>query len=62
MAQQPWVWYGAIMLTDDRAEWVKWMAGAGLAVLLGGAAYLIAVRGEAIVIDLSSISRYAFCF
>jgi hypothetical protein len=33
-----------------------------LAAVLGGAAYLIAVRGEALLLDLSALSQRIFCF
>ncbi len=37
--------------------------GLGLvAMLLGGAGYLIAVRGEAIVVDLATLGNMAWCF
>ena len=35
---------------------------AGLGVLLAGAAYLIAVRGEALLLDLAAFSQRIFCF
>lgn len=34
---------------------------AGVAVLLAGALYLIAVRGEALIVDLGKLGRI-FCF
>ncbi|MBO0763222.1 MAG: hypothetical protein J2P50_01315 [Hyphomicrobiaceae bacterium] len=33
-----------------------------IAVLLAGALYLIAVRGEAIIADLSALSERVLCF
>ena len=33
-----------------------------LAVLLAGAAYLIAVRGDALIIDLSALGSRMWCF
>jgi hypothetical protein len=33
-----------------------------LAVLLAGAAYLLAVRGEALILDLAALSQRIFCF
>jgi hypothetical protein len=33
-----------------------------LAVLLAGAAYLLAVRGEALILDLAALSQRLFCF
>jgi hypothetical protein len=35
---------------------------AAVAVLLAGAAYLIAVRGEAILADLAKLGSSVFCF
>jgi hypothetical protein len=35
---------------------------AAVAILLGGALYLIAVRGEALLADLSALSQRVFCF
>jgi hypothetical protein len=35
---------------------------AAIALLLAGALYLIAVRGEALLADLSALSQRAFCF
>jgi hypothetical protein len=32
----------------------------GVALLLGGALYLIAVRGEALLASLSALARYCF--
>jgi hypothetical protein len=31
-------------------------------LVLGGALYLIAVRGEALLVDLSALSQRIFCF
>ena len=33
-----------------------------LGALLAGAGYLIAVRGEALILDLSAVSQRIFCF
>jgi hypothetical protein len=33
-----------------------------IALVLAGALYLIAVRGEALLADLSALSQRAFCF
>jgi hypothetical protein len=33
-----------------------------IALLLAGALYLIAVRGEALLADLSALSQRVFCF
>ena len=35
---------------------------AGVGLLLAGALYLIAVRGEALLLDLSAFSQRVFCF
>jgi hypothetical protein len=39
---------------------VKWSLGAGIAVLCAGAAYLMAVRGPAVLLDLGN--ALAGCF
>jgi hypothetical protein len=41
---------------------VTWTAGMAIASLVGGAIYLIAVRGDALLLDLSALSKYVFCF
>jgi hypothetical protein len=33
-----------------------------LGALLAGAVYLVAVRGEALLLDLSALSQRVFCF
>jgi hypothetical protein len=33
-----------------------------LGALLAGAAYLLAVRGEALMLDLAAVSQRIFCF
>jgi hypothetical protein len=33
-----------------------------LGALLAGAAYLLAVRGEALILDLAAVSQRLFCF
>jgi hypothetical protein len=35
---------------------------AGVGLLLAGALYLVAVRGEALLLDLSAFSQRVFCF
>jgi len=35
---------------------------AGLGCVLAGAAYLLAVRGEALILDLAAFSQRLFCF
>lgn len=39
---------------------IRWVVGVGLATLLGGGLYLIAVRGEALLLDLSRLAAYCF--
>jgi hypothetical protein len=41
---------------------VRMVVLAAVALLLAGAVYLIAVRGEALLADLSAISQRVFCF
>lgn len=55
------------MLPDGRARdrvprLVVGGVGAAVAALIGGAVYLVAVRGDALLFDLSSLSRFVFCF
>ena len=38
------------------------MMGAAIAALLAGAGYLYAVRGSALLLDLSAMVGNAFCF
>ncbi len=48
---------------SDRAPPVLRWVGAGLlALLLGGAGWLIMVRGEAILVDLAALGSRAWCF
>jgi hypothetical protein len=35
---------------------------AGVGIVLAGALYLVAVRGEALLVDLSAFSQRIFCF
>jgi hypothetical protein len=35
---------------------------AGVGLLLAGALYLVAVRGEALLLDLTALSQRVFCF
>jgi|SoiMethySBSTD1v2_1073268.scaffolds.fasta_scaffold1119233_1 hypothetical protein len=35
---------------------------AALGALLAGAAYLLVVRGEALIVDLAAVSQRIFCF
>ena len=39
-----------------------WTAGCVIGGLVGGAIYLLAVRGDALLLDLSALSKYVFCF
>jgi hypothetical protein len=39
----------------------RWL-GVALAVVLGAAIYLVAVRGEALLVDLATASAGIFCF
>lgn len=41
---------------------VVWTAGLAIAGLVGGAVYLVVVRGDALLLDLSGLSKYVFCF
>jgi hypothetical protein len=46
---------------DRMPAGVRWALLAVVGALLAGALYLIAVRGEALLVDLSTLSRI-FCF
>jgi hypothetical protein len=46
---------------DRMPAGVRWALLGVLGALLAGALYLIAVRGEALLVDLSTLSRI-FCF
>lgn len=49
--------------SDERTpRAVVWTAGLAIAGLIGGALYLMAVRGDAMLFDLSALSKYVFCF
>ena len=41
---------------------VRWLVLGAAAVVLAGALYLISVRGEALLLDLSALSQRMFCF
>lgn len=41
---------------------VRRMLFAALGLVLAGALYLVAVRGEALLLDLSAFSQRVFCF
>jgi hypothetical protein len=45
-----------------RYSWIRWAAAVAVACLLGGAAYLVAMRGDALLVDLSALTRSVFCF
>jgi hypothetical protein len=45
-----------------RQSWPRHAVRAGVVVLVAGACYLMAVRGPALILDLSAASRYLFCF
>jgi hypothetical protein len=50
-------------VTDERTpRAVVWTAGFAIAGLVGGAIYLVLVRGDALLLDLSALSKYVFCF
>jgi hypothetical protein len=41
---------------------LRWALLAGLGLVLLGALYLVSVRGEALLLDLSAFSQRMFCF
>ncbi len=41
---------------------VRWLVLGTAGVALAGALYLISVRGEALLLDLSALSQRMFCF
>lgn len=41
-------------------RWVKWPLAAVVAIAVLGALYLLAVRGEALLLDLSRLAAYCF--
>jgi len=41
---------------------LRWAVLGAVGVLITGALYLIAVRGEALLFDLSALSQRIFCF
>ena len=41
---------------------IVWTAGMAITGIVGGALYLVIVRGDAILLDLSALSKYVFCF
>jgi hypothetical protein len=42
--------------------WVKFAVGGGTLAVLMGAVYLMAVRGEALLVDLSALAGRIWCF
>ena len=48
--------------TDRTPRAVVWTAGLAIAGIVGGAVYLMLVRGDALLLDLSALSKYVFCF
>jgi hypothetical protein len=59
-------------LTDDSAasprvdvqmpRAARWAAALAIAGLVLGAVYLMAVRGDALLLDLQALSKFAWCF
>ena len=49
-------------LTERMPRALRTALLAGLGALLAGAAYLLAVRGEALILDLGAVSQRIFCF
>jgi hypothetical protein len=41
---------------------VRWAVLAALGLLFAGAVYLVSVRGEALLLDLSALGQRIFCF
>jgi hypothetical protein len=41
---------------------VRWLVLGTAGLVLAGALYLISVRGEALLLDLSALSQRMFCF
>jgi len=65
MAQPSHTGDGAPMRAPGVAQMPGALRGLLLALLgalLAGAGYLIAVRGEALILDLSAVSQRIFCF
>jgi hypothetical protein len=49
-------------LTERMPRALRTALLAVLGALLAGAAYLLAVRGEALMLDLAAVSQRIFCF
>ena len=41
---------------------VAWGGTLAVALLVAGAVYLMLVRGDALMLDLQALSRFAFCY
>ena len=41
---------------------VRWVVLAAVGIVLAGALYLVSVRGEALLLDLSALGARIFCF
>jgi hypothetical protein len=41
---------------------VRWAVFTAVALLFAGALYLVSVRGEALLLDLSALGQRIFCF
>jgi hypothetical protein len=66
MAQQSQTVAGALAQRQGRSErmprFLRTALLAGLGAVVAGAAYLLAVRGEALILDLGAVSQRIFCF
>jgi hypothetical protein len=66
MAQQSQMAAGPFARWQARTERMPRALRTGLLAVLGallvGAAYLLAVRGEALILDLGAVSQRIFCF
>lgn len=50
------------MIADKPPRMLKRIGLVLMLLVLGGAGYLIAVRGEAIIVDLSALASGVWCF
>ena len=50
------------MSAETAPRKLKIIGASLMALLLGGAVYLIAARGEAIIVDLSALAAGVWCF
>ena len=66
MAQQSQTVTGALAQRQARTERMPRVLRsallAGLGAVVAGAVYLLAVRGEALILDLGAVSQRIFCF